>query len=318
MGMLIEGRWQKTPVIQGADKEEGGRFVRRESKFRGHIAAGGPHPPEPNRYHLYVSWACPWAHRTILVRHLKGLEPIIGLSVVDYLMTDEGWEFSERPGAIPDPLGSKYLRELYARAKPDYNGKVTVPVLWDRVAGTIVNNESLEIIKSLDFQFPSAAPSLYPAAHRAAIDAMIAANYESVNNGVYKAGFARSQGAYEEAFDELFTRLDALEQHLTKRRYLVGSALSLADICLFTTLLRFDAVYFGHFKCNRRPIAGYSALQGFLRDVYQLPGVRELCNFEHIKGHYYMSHEALNPSRIVPKGPELSLDVPHGREKLSG
>ncbi|MBK6688633.1 MAG: glutathione S-transferase family protein [Deltaproteobacteria bacterium] len=314
MGMLIDGVWHTTPVAQGGKSEEGGRFIRRPSVFRGHIEAGSRFEPTAGRYHLYVSWACPWAHRTILVRHLKGLEEAIGLSVVDYLMGDDGWRFSERSGATLDPVNhTQFLRELYQLADARYTGKVTVPVLWDTKERTIVNNESLEIIKMLDRAFESSAPALYPRALEAEIDEMIAANYETVNNGVYRAGFARNQEAYEEAVTELFHRLDQLEEHLSKNRFLVGPALSIADLCLFTTLLRFDPVYVGHFKCNLRRIADYPSLQGFLRDVYQTPGVSGLCNFEHIKGHYYQSHEALNPSRIVPKGPVLSLNEPHQR-----
>jgi len=317
MGMLIDGVWHTTPVSQGAKSDDGGRFIRRPSVFREHLATGSRFAPEAGRYHLYVSWACPWAHRTILVRHLKGLEATIGLSVVDYLMGEDGWRFSERPGATLDPVNhTHFLREIYLLADPRYTGKVTVPVLWDAKERTIVNNESLEIIKMFDRAFESSAPPLYPRALEAEIDAMIAANYDAVNNGVYRAGFARSQEAYEEAVTELFHRLDQLEEHLSRQRYLVGPRLSIADLCLFTTLLRFDAVYVGHFKCNLRRIVDYPALQGFLRDVYQTPGVAALCNFGHIKGHYYQSHEALNPSRIVPKGPVLSLDHPHDRDRV--
>lgn len=308
-------------MTQGAQGDDGGRFVRRPSVFRRTIARDGPHPPEPGRYHLYVSWACPWAHRTLIVRRLRGLQETIGLFAVDYLMGDDGWVFTERPGAIPDTLhGARHLRDLYVLADPRYTGKVTVPVLWDEGAKTIVNNESLEISKMLDQAFTPApgAPELYPEGLRAEIDAMIAANYESVNNGVYRSGFARSQSAYEEAVTELFLRLDALDAHLAARRFLVGGRLTLADVTLFTTLVRFDAVYVGHFKCNLRRIADYEHLSGYLRDLYQWPGVAETCNFEHIKGHYYSSHDTINPTRIVPKGPILGLDAPHGRAHLEG
>lgn len=318
MGMLIEGVWHETPVTRGAKDEEEGRFIRRPSSFRHQLEPGGRLSPEPGRYHLYISWACPWAHRTALVRRLKGLEEVIGLSSVDFLMGKDGWSFGELGPETRDPLGTaRYLRELYVQANPRYTGKVTVPVLWDRGEATIVNNESLDIIKMLDRHFPSAAPSLYPPELAGEIDAMIEANYETVNNGVYKSGFARTQAAYDEAVTELFDRLGALEAHLARRRYLVGDRLTLADLCLFTTLLRFDAVYHGHFKCNLRRVVDYPALQGFLRDLYQRPGVAELCRFDHIKGHYYGSHPSLNPSGIVPKGPVLSLDHPHERGALS-
>ncbi|MCK6546925.1 glutathione S-transferase family protein [Myxococcota bacterium] len=317
--MLVDGQWVKTPVTQGAQADEGGRFVRRPSAFRGVIAAEDAARPEPGRYHLYVSWACPWAHRTLIVRKLKGLEDVVGLSAVDYLMGDEGWVFSERRGAIPDTVhGARFLRELYVRADPRYTGKVTVPVLWDRRAQTIVNNESLDIAKMLDQAFPAApgAPELYPEALRAEIDAMIAANYEPVNNGVYRAGFARSQSAYDEAVTDVFSRLDALDAHLSTRRFLLGPRLTLADVTLFTTLVRFDAVYVGHFKCNLRRIADYANLSGYLRDLYQWPGIASTVDFEHIKGHYFSSHETINPSRIVPKGPVLDLDAPPMRAHL--
>ncbi len=317
MGMLVEGVWRETPVTQGAQEAEGGRFIRRASAFRDHIERGGRFTPEAGRYHLYVSWACPWAHRTAIVRRLKRLEDQISLSTVDYLMGSDGWTFGQGEPETRDPIGGlTMLREVYVRADARYTGKVTVPVLWDKRENTIVNNESLEIAKMLDREFDSNADPLYPAALEREIDAMIEANYGAINDGVYRSGFARTQGAYDEAVIALFARLDALELHLSKHRYLVGPGLSLADICLFTTLLRFDAVYHGHFKCNLRRIADYAALQGFLLDVYQTPGVRELCRFDHIKGHYYQSHDSLNPSRIVPKGPILHLDAPHGRDRL--
>lgn len=310
MGMLIDGKWVKTPVTRGANADEGGRFVRRASSFRGTME------PVAGRYHLYVSWACPWAHRTLIVRSLKKLQDKIGVSVVDYFMGDEGWMFSDRPGTIADSVnGAKYLREIYQLADPTYTGKVTVPVLWDKQQRTITNNESLDIIKMLDQNFPENGPPLYPAELRETIDRMIAANYETVNNGVYRAGFAQKQEAYEEAVTELFERLDQLESHLATRRYLCGP-LTLADWTLFTTLLRFDPVYHGHFKCNLRRISDYQNLSGYLRDLYQHPGVAETCNFEHIKGHYYSSHDSINPTRIVPKGPILDLDRPHNRQNL--
>lgn len=315
MGMLIDGKWVQVPVSRGAKDDAPGRFERKPSRFRGRIEVGGDHPPEAGRYHLYVSWACPWAHRTLIVRRLERLEESISISVVDYLMGEDGWEFSERPGAIPDAVnGAQYLREIYLLADPHYTGKVTVPVLWDKVQKTIVNNESLDIIRMMTTELHTpGAPELYPEGQRTAIDAMIAANYESVNNGVYKAGFATDQAHYEEAVTTLFERLDALEALLAKQRYLVGSGVTLADWCLFTTLLRFDAVYHGHFKCNLRRISDYPSLSGYLRDLYQYPGVAELCNFEHIKGHYYQSHKNINPTGIVPLGPVQDLMAPHTR-----
>lgn len=310
MGMLVDGKWEVTPVTQGAKGEEGGKFVRRPSSFRRVLTAD--EAKERGRWHLAVSLACPWAHRTLVVRHLKGLENLVSVSIVDAHMGKDGWKFTP-----PDDVtGAEYLRELYVRADGKYTGKVTVPVLWDKREETIVNNESLDIIKMFDEVFPSTDPRLYPAEHRAAIDEMIDANYESVNNGVYKAGFATDQRVYEEAFEHLFTRLDVLDVHLSRRRWLVADRITLADVCLFTTLLRFDPVYVGHFKCNLRRIADYAHLSGYLRDIYQHLGIAVLCNFEHIKEHYYTSHESINPTRIVPLGPLLDLDKPAGRDKL--
>lgn len=319
MGMLIEGRWEVTPVHQGAKDEEGGRFVRRPAVFRNRVEAAGRFTPEPGRYHLYVSLACPWAHRTLIVRHLVGLESSIGASIVDSFMDDEGWAFRSRPGTVPDDVNhATFLRDIYVLADARFTGKVTVPVLWDKRERTIVNNESRDIIVMLATVFERApgAPDLYPETLRAEIDAMIDANYESVNNGVYRSGFARAQAAYDEAVTELFQRLDALDAHLAKTRYLVQNRLTLADVTLFTTLLRFDPVYYGHFKCNLRRIADYAHLGGYLRDLYQRPSFRRWSDFDHIKDHYYRSHPSLNPTRIVPKGPLLDLERPHGRDAL--
>jgi putative glutathione S-transferase len=316
MGMLVDGKWEATPVHQGAAKDEGGRFVRRPAAFRHRIEQGGRFAPEAGRYHLYVSLACPWAHRTLVVRSLKKLEDAIGVSVVDSFMDDDGWAFRERRGATPDLVnGTKLLREIYLLAEPRFTGKVTVPVLWDTKERTIVNNESREIIVMFDRAFPSApgTPELYPDAKRAEIDAMIDANYESVNNGVYRAGFARTQEAYDEGVTELFARLDALDAHLGGPRYLLGDAITLADVTLYTTLLRFDAVYHGHFKCNLRRIADYENLAPYLRDLYQQPAFKAFADFDHIKDHYYRSHPTLNLTRIVLKGPVLDLERPHGR-----
>lgn len=319
MGMLIDGRWEVTPVHQGARDEEGGRFVRRPATFRHRVEQGGRFTPAEGRYHLYVSLACPWAHRTLIVRHLLGLEEAIGVSIVDSYMDDQGWAFRPRRGAIADDVnGAAFLRDVYLLADPRFTGKVTVPVLWDKEERTIVNNESRDIIVMLATMFPRrpGAPDLYPPDLRAEIDAMIDANYESVNNGVYRSGFARSQEAYDEAVSQLFERLDALDVHLTDRRYLVGNRLTLADITLFTTLLRFDPVYVGHFKCNLRRVADYPSLGGYLRDLYQRPAFSRTSDLEHIKDHYFRSHPTLNPTRIVPKGPILDLDRPHGRGGL--
>ncbi len=317
MGLLIDGRWSD----RWYDTESsGGRFVRAQSSFRSWVRADGstPHPPEAGRYHLYVSLACPWAHRTLIFRKLKGLEEAIGLSVVDPVMGENGWAFSAAPGATPDPLfGSRYLHEIYTRADRNYTGRVTVPVLWDRERKTIVNNESSEIIRMFNGEFDAIGESsldFYPAALRAEIDEINEYVYARVNNGVYRCGFATTQVAYREAFRELFEALDVLEQRLATRRYLVGDRITEADWRLFTTLVRFDVVYVGHFKCNLRRIAHYPNLSGYVRDLYQSPGIAATVNFEHIKRHYYESHVTINPTRIVPLGPELDLHLPHGRE----
>lgn len=310
MGMLIEGRWEETPVTHGAKGDLPGAFMRRPAAFRRRLTE--TEASSERRYHLMVSLACPWAHRTLLVRHWKGLEDRVSVSVVDYLMGKDGWVFSTPESETAVSL----LREVYLLADPKFTGKVTVPVLWDKQEKTIVNNESRDIITMFDTLFPSDRPSLYPEPLRASIDAMIDANYDTVNNGVYRAGFAGTQAAYETAVTELFARLDALELHLAERRHLVGPSLTLADICLFTTLVRFDAVYVGHFKCNLRRIVDYPHVSAYLRDLYQRPGIAELCDFTHIKGHYYRSHEGINPTRIVPLGPISDLERPHDRARL--
>ena len=323
MGLLVDGVWHAK-----APRAKGDRFERADATFRNWITPDGRPGPcgeggfaaAAGRYHLYVSLACPWAHRTLILRALKGLDEMITVSVVDPLMGDEGWVFSDGPGCIPDTVnGKKRLYEIYQLADPAFTGRVTVPVLWDRELGTIVSNESAEIILMFNgaFDHLGARPvDFYPKALRAEIDAWNGRIYEDVNNGVYKAGFARSQAAYEEAFDALFARLDELDAHLATRRYLTGPRVTLADWRLFTTLVRFDAVYVGHFKCNLRRIADYPALSGYLRDLYQLPGVRGTVDLGHIKQHYHRSHASLNPQGIVPKGPELDLDAPHRRERV--
>ncbi|RWX78660.1 glutathione S-transferase family protein [Neorhizobium lilium] len=329
MGMLVEGKWQDVWYDTKASK---GRFERSVSQFRNWVTADGAAGPsgrggfkaEAGRYHLYVSLACPWAHRTLIYRKLKKLEDLISVSVVDYLMVENGWEFKKRDndenGATGDDLfGADYLYQVYLKADPVYSGRVTVPVLWDKHQNTIVSNESAEIIRMLNSAFDGLTGStldLYPADLRGEIDAMNTLVYDTVNNGVYKAGFATTQEAYEEAVTRLFETLDRLDERLGSSRYLLGDHATEADWRLFTTLVRFDAVYVGHFKCNIRRIDDYPNLSGYLRDLYQQPGVAETCNLFHIKNHYYQSHKTINPTGIVPVGPVLDLDAPHGREKL--
>jgi putative glutathione S-transferase len=310
-GMMIDGEWR----TEKYEQDEKGRFRRNPTTFRNWIKAdnSSDFKPEGDRYHLYVSYACPWAHRTLIMRQLKGLEDAISLSVVDPLMAEEGWEFSDFPGSIPDTVnGANYLREIYAKADPKYTGRVTVPILWDKQNNTIVNNESREIIRMFDTEFGTVAKkkdSLYPQELQAEIDKTIDAIYNPINNGVYRAGFARSQEAYEEAVQELFAALDYWEGILAKQAYLCGDVLTEADICLFTTLLRFDAVYYVHFKCNLRHIWDYPHLWNYLKKIYQRPEVKETCNLEHIKLHYYQSHPHINPSGIVPTGPIINFDL---------
>jgi len=320
MGLLVDGKWQDKWYDT---KSTGGRFVRQDSAFRDWVTADGTsdHEAAPGRYHLYVSLACPWAHRTLILRTLKGLTEAIGLSVVDPLMLENGWAFSDAPGAIRDTVnGAAYLHELYAKAKPDYTGRVTVPVLWDMQAGTIVNNESAEIVRMFNSAFDDwghADIDFYPEPLRDQIDSVNAFVYDSINNGVYKAGFASSQDAYEEAFAALFEALDEIEDRLGRQRYLVGNRLTEADWRLFTTLVRFDPVYVGHFKCNKRRIADYANLSNYLRDLFQVPGVAETVNMDHIKRHYYASHRTVNPTGIVPAGPEIDHDAPHDRGRFA-
>ena len=323
MGLLVEGKWQDQWYDTGAT---GGRFVRRESQFRNWVTPGGSAGPsgqggykaEAGRYHLYVSLACPWAHRALIFRKLKGLEEMISLSVVHWLMREEGWTFAPGPGVVPDIInGSRVLHEVYTHANPTYSGRVTVPVLWDKATASIVNNESSEIIRMLGSAFDGigATPGdYYPQALRDAIDAVNARVYDTVNNGVYKAGFATTQAAYEEAVGPLFDTLDWLDERLGRQRYLCGAIETEADWRLFTTLIRFDAVYVGHFKCNCRRIADYPNLSGYLRELYQRPGIAGTVDFSHIKGHYYQSHTTINPSGVVPVGPDLDLGTPHGRD----
>jgi putative glutathione S-transferase len=302
-----------------APHDADGAFVRRESVFRRWVTADGSSefPAEAGRYHLYVSLACPWAHRTVIFRKLKRLEDAVSLSVVDPIRDERGWAFRDVPGAGPDPVnGFQYLSEAYFATDPQYDGNVTVPVLWDKEVRQIVNNESSEIIRMLGSAFDAftdAQDDYYPAELRDEIDAVNARVYPTVNDGVYRCGFAGSQRSYDHAFVELFDSLDWLEDRLARQRYLVGDRITEADWRLFATLLRFDPVYVGHFKCNRNRIVDMPNLWGFTRELYQWPGVAETVNLDHIRRHYYMTHPSLNPRRIVPGGPRIDFTEPHGR-----
>jgi putative glutathione S-transferase len=303
-----------------AETNAQGAFVRQAYTIRDRITADGSSGfrAEPGRYHLYVSLACPWAHRAIIVRRLLGLEPVISMSVVDPIRDERGWAFREGQDHGRDPVcGFQFLSEAYLRTDPTFKGRYTVPCIWDRVTGRLVTNNYPDITIDFETEFRAYhrqdAPDLYPEVLRPAIDELNAVVYEDVNNGVYKAGFAASQQAYEAAVVPLFRRLDWLDGRLAGRRYLTGDQVTEADIRLFTTLVRFDAVYFGHFKCNLRRIVDYANLWGYARDLFQRPGFGETVNFDHIKRHYYMTHEQLNPSRIVPLGPLVNWQEPHGR-----
>ena len=316
MGLLIDGiwkdRWYET-------EKTGGKFVRQESVFRNWITADGSsgYKAEPARYHLYVSYACPWAHRTLIFRALKGLESMISVSVVHWFMGEQGWTFAEGEGVVPDKVNNaQFLHEVYTKAQPTYTGRVTVPVLWDQQTNTIVNNESSEIIRMFNSAFDhlgAIAGDYYPENLRDEIELLNNRIYQTVNNGVYKAGFATTQQAYEEAVDPLFETLDYLEQLLATRRYLTGDLITEADWRLFTTLVRFDAVYVGHFKCNKRRLVDYPNLWGYIRELYQMPKIADTVNFAHIKRHYYQSHKTINPTGIVPVGPLLDFNLPHHR-----
>lgn len=322
MGMMINGTWQVQDTTAASEQ---GRFVRADSGFRNWITSDGSPGPsgeggfaaEPGRYHLYVSLACPWAHRTLILRRLKGLEGLISLSIVHPHMGEQGWSFAPAPGTLPDPVGqARYLHEVYRRARQDYSGKVTVPVLWDRRRDTIVSNESADIIRMLNSTFDglgATASDYAPADLLPEIDAINAFVYARINNGVYKAGFATDQAVYEEEVSQLFDALDQLELRLGQQRYLVGEHLTEADWRLFTTLIRFDSVYHGHFKCNLRRLMDYPKLWDWTRTLYQIPGVAETVDFDHIKQHYYGSHHRINPNGIVPLGPCLDLLAPSGR-----
>jgi putative glutathione S-transferase len=292
------------------ESDSGGRFVRQDSRFRDRV----DERPEPGRYHLYVSLACPWASRTVIVRQLKHLEDVLPMTIVDPVRDERGWRFTD---ADPDPVnGFTFLSQAYELTEPGFDDRVTVPVLFDTQTNRIVNNESADIVRMLN-RWSDHGPDLYPEDLRTAIDEVNDRVYNSVNNGVYRAGFATTQEAYEEAFDELFASLDWLDDRLATRRYLLGDDITEADWRLFVTLVRFDAVYVGHFKCNLRRVADYAHLSGYLRDLYQHPGIADTVDFDHIKRHYYVTHPQLNPTRIVPKGPELDLWATHDRERLS-
>ena len=318
MGLLVEGKWQD----QWYDtKSTGGHFVRKDSQFRNWVTVDGSAGPtgeggfkaEPNRYHLYISYACPWASRTLIIRKLKGLEDMISLSVVNPYMGENGWTFEPGEGVIADPLlNADYLYQVYTHIDPTYSGRVTVPVLYDKKTGKIVNNESSEIMRMLNTAFDEVGATqgdYYPEALRAEIDAMNGKVYHGVNNGVYKAGFATKQEVYEEEVQKLFNVLDELEEHLSTRKYLVGEQLTEADWRLFVTLVRFDSAYYGHFKCNIRELREYPNLWRYTRELYNYPGIKETVNFYHIKHHYYGSHPTINPNRIVPFGPILDWSI---------
>jgi putative glutathione S-transferase len=326
MGMLVDGKWQD---VWYDTKSTKGHFKRSQSQFRNWITADGSAGPtgregfkaEAGRYHLYVSYACPWAHRTLIFRNLKNLQDLVSVSVVSPLMLKNGWEFSTSDGGTKDDLfGLNYLYQVYLKADPNYSGRVTVPTLWDKQRQTIVSNESAEIIRMFNSAFDALTGSredFYPEDVRAEIDALNDTIYDTVNNGVYKAGFATTQEAYEENVLALFRTLDMLEKRLATRRYLFGNRQTEADWRLFTTLIRFDPVYVGHFKCNIRRIADYPNLSGYLRDLYQTQSVSETVHFDHIKQHYYRSHPTINPTGVVPVGPEMDLETPHEREGLT-
>jgi putative glutathione S-transferase len=326
MGLLVDGEWQD----KWYDTESsGGKFERPESSFRNWVTADGSAGPggeggfkaESGRYHLYVSLACPWAHRTLIFRKLKGLENIVSVDVVHYHMGEHGWVFDpSADGATPDTVNGKdRLYEVYLAANPSYTGRVTVPLLWDRDRQTAVSNESSEIIRMFNSAFDNVGAEkgdYYPEDLRGEIDDINRLVYDNVNNGVYRTGFATTQEAYAEAFDALFETLDILEGRLSTQRYLVGSRLTEADWRLFTTLVRFDPVYVGHFKCNRMRIADYPNLSNYLRDLYQRPGIAETLNLMHIKRHYYGSHKTINPTGIVPAGPDIDYSASHDRSRF--
>jgi len=314
-GIMIAGKW----TTHRNQSDSSGKFKEIPTTFRDRITADGSSgfKTAAGRYHLYVALACPWAHRTYIMRELKGLNDIIPVSIVDPIMGDKGWEFTEAVGTIPDSVNhAQYLQEVYLKAHPEYTGRVTVPVLWDKQTETIVNNESREIMRMLDTEFAELATQnidLYPHDLQQQIDQTMDAIYLPINAGVYRAGFATSQKAYEQAVTELFEHLDHWETVLSQQRYLCGDRLTEADICMFTTLYRFDPVYYGHFKCNLRRILDYPNLWNYLKDLYQRPGFKATCNLDHVKRGYYKSMTDINPNQIVPKGPMINFDEPCDR-----
>lgn len=313
MGVLIDGEWRE----QGAPTDDAGRFQRAESHFRDTIGPDGAHPAETGRYHLYVSYACPWAHRTLIFRKLKALEDMISVSVVHPFMGADGWTFEAGEGVVPDSINhARFLRDVYLSADPRFTGRVTVPVLWDKASGTIVNNESSEIIRMFNSAFDTigaADGDYYPEELRSEIDGVNERVYHTLNNGVYRCGFATSQAAYDEAVEALFDTMDWLETTLSERRYLTGDQVTEADWRLFPTLIRFDPVYVVHFKCNRKRLVDYPSLWAYTRELYQHRGVAETVNLQHIKQHYFTSHTSINPQGLVPVGPDLDYAEPHGR-----
>ena len=322
MGLLVDGKWHDKWYDT---KKSDGKFVRDQAGFRNWVTADGSAGPsgeagfkaEDGRYHLYVSHACPWAHRTMIFRALKGLEDMISISIVNWVMKESGWTFEAGDGVIADPIHhAKFMHQVYTAAKPDMSGRVTVPVLWDKKLNTIVSNESSEIIRMFNTAFDgigAKAGDYYPQELREEIDAINERVYNTVNNGVYKSGFATTQAAYDEAVVPLFESLDWLDNILENKRYLTGDKLTEADWRLFTTLVRFDPVYVGHFKCNLKRIADYKNLPGYIRELYQIDGIAETVHMDHIKGHYYESHDMINPTGVVPLGPEIDYSAPHGR-----
>jgi len=316
--MMIAGKW----TTNRNKSDSSGKFSEIPTTFRDRVTADGKSrfKAEAGRYHLYVALACPWAHRTLIMRELKGLNDAISVSIVDPIMSDRGWLFSDAPGTIPDSVNhAQYLQEIYIKADPKYTGRVTVPVLWDKQSSTIVNNESREIMRIFDVEFAQFATQkidLYPRNLQQQIDETIDAIYLPINAGVYRAGFATSQAAYEEAVTEVFDSLSLWETVLSKQRYLCGNQLTEADICLFVTLYRFDSVYYGHFKCNLWRIIDYPNLWNYLKDLYQRPEFKATCNLNHTKRGYYMSMTEINPHRIVPKGPIIDFEAEHNRDRF--
>ncbi|WP_340100132.1 glutathione S-transferase family protein [Salinibaculum salinum] len=322
MNMLVDGKWQADAY---ESTNEDGEFDRQETSFRDFVEddPDARFQPEAGRYHLYVSYACPWAHRTLLVRALKGLEEAISVDIVDPFRANDGWQFSpDKAGCTPDTINSSdYLREVYTEADPEMTGRVTVPVLWDKQEETIVNNESKEILRMLDTEFGNVAEydvDLYPEGYQDEVDRIIEEIYDPINNGVYRAGFAKSQEAYDRAVDELFDALDHWDAVLADQRYLAGDRLTEADICMFTTLVRFDQVYHTHFMCNKQHIHEYDNLWPYLRDIYQTTGVAKTVEMSHIKEHYYTTHPDVTPSRIIAAGPDLDFEADHDRDELPG